>query len=354
LKNDIRIALAGIGNCASALVQGIEFYRKEKVRDGLVNAKIGKYTVNDLKFVAAFDIDERKVGRDLSEAIFAEPNNVRKIIQARQSNVQVHMAQPLDGISPIVRDKILLSKSKPVRISEILKEAEPDMLINLTPTGASKASTMFAQAALQAGCGYVNATPARIARDSILHKKFSQRKLTLVGDDIMDQIGSTIFHRNILAFLENRGLRIEDSYQLDIGGGTESQMALDKERYEIKRKIKTAAVAAAVPYSFPVVAGSSDFVDFMENRRTSYLNIQANYFAKTSLTLDMRMTYEDGPACAGTLIDVIRITRIAMDEKDSSLTDLASSYGFKAPPKRVDEQTLKQRITALTKGTKNI
>jgi myo-inositol-1-phosphate synthase len=259
------------------------------------------------------------------------------------------MAQPLDGISPVAGDKIIPSKSKASNIPKILHDAKADILINLTPTGASKAGEMFAQAALQAKCAYINGTPARIARDAKLRTKFARQNLHLIGDDVMDQIGSTILHRNMLSFLEERGLRIRDSYQLDIGGGTESQMALDKERYEIKRKIKTAAVAAVVPYSFPVVAGSSDFVDFMENRRTSYFNIQADYFAKTGFTLDMRMTLEDGPACAGTLIDIVRIAKIAIDEKDPNLVAVACAYGFKAPPKRIDEQILKQQIAALTK-----
>jgi myo-inositol-1-phosphate synthase len=352
MSKEIKVALAGVGNCSSSLVQGVEFYRKQKNASGLLHSQIGKFKPSDIRFVAAFDIDDRKVGHDLSEAIFAEPNNVRTIVQPRKLGVKVEMSQPLDGVSPIAGDKIKISKTKPANIRKILEDTEPDVLVNLIPTGASKASEMFAQAALQAECGFINGTPAKVASNKKWRSRYSSRKLPLVGDDIMDQIGSTVLHRNMLSFLGERGLRIRDSYQLDIGGGTESQMSLDKKRYEIKRKIKTAAVAAAVPYQVPIVAGSSDFVDFMENRRTSYFSIDADYFAGTGFTLDMRMTLEDGPACAGALVDVIRMIKVATDTGNLQLTDIVSAYGFKAPPKRLTEQTLKENIAALAKGSK--
>lgn len=350
MTREIRVALAGIGNCSSSLVQGIEYYRYKKNNEGVLNSQIGKFKIPDIKFVAAFDIDERKVGQDLSDAIFAEPNNVRKIAQPRKTGVRVQMSQPLDGVSPIAGDKIKIKRSKPANVQKLLRETKPDVLVNLIPTGASKATEMFAQAAWQAQCAFINGTPARVASNKKWHSKYASRKLPIIGDDVMDQIGSTVLHRNVLSFLVDRGLRIRESYQLDIGGGTESQMSLDKERYEIKRRIKTAAVEGAVPYQFPLVAGSSDFVDFMENWRTSYFSIEADYFAGTGFTLDMRMTLEDGPACAGVLTDVIRIAKIAIDTQNMQLADVASSYGFKAPPKRIPEQTLKQNIAALTKG----
>ncbi len=266
MPREIRVAIAGIGNCASSLVQGTEFYRTAQKRTGLMNEKVGPYKVSDIRFVAAFDIDERKVGKDLSEAVCAEPNNTRKIVQLRPIGVKVQMAQPLDGISPIAGDKIQPSNAKPSNITKALEDTKTDVVVNLTPTGASKASDMYAQAALQAGRAFINATPAKIASNKAWQAKYKKRGVLVVGDDIMDQIGSTILHKNLLSLLVNRGTQIGETYQLDIGGGTESQLALDKKRYEIKRGIKTAAVAAAVPYKFPIVAGSSDFVDFMENR----------------------------------------------------------------------------------------
>ena len=353
MPREIRVALAGVGNCASSLVQGIEYYRQGKKLLGLANARIGPYSVADIRIVAAFDIDKRKVGSDLSDAIFQEPNNTRKFTQPPTIGVRVQMAQPLDGISPIAGDKILLSDARPPNPTRVLEDSKAEILVNLTPTGATKASDMYAKAALNAKCSFVNATPARIASNKQWQSKYKRRKVALVGDDIMDQIGSTILHKDVLSLLVDRGLRIGETYQLDIGGGTESQLSLDKKRYEIKRNIKTSAVAAAVPYAFPIVAGSSDFVDFMENRRTSYFNIKGEYFGGTEFSLDMRMSLEDGPACAAVVADVVRMVKLATDNGENGTLLPVSAYGFKAPPKRVPDQTLKQELASSLKGSKH-
>ena len=354
MSREIRVAIAGVGNSASSLVQGIQYYKAEKTPVGLLNAKIGPYDVSDIKIVAAFDIDKRKVGRDLSDAIFQEPNNTRKFARLNDLGVDVNMAQPLDGVSPIAGEKIVVSDSKPSNPAKVLAEAQAELLVNLTPTGASKASEMYARAALQSKCGFINATPAKIASDKQWQSKYRRSKIPLAGDDIMDQIGSTILHRNLLALLVDRGLRIGETYQLDIGGGTESELSLDKKRYEIKRNIKTSAVAAAVPYQFPIVAGSSDFVDFMQNRRTSYFNIKGEYFGRTEFSIDMRMSLEDGPACAAVVSDIIRMTKFAWDKGETGPLITASAYGFKAPPQRLPDQTLKERLAAMMKGTTRI
>src|SRR5437763_13562797 len=194
---------------------------------------------------------------------------------------------------------------------------------------------MYAQAALQSKSAFINATPARIASNSAWQSKYQKRKIPLAGDDVMDQIGSTVLHRNVLELLVDRGLHISETYQLDIGGGTESELSLDKKRYEIKRKIKTSSVAAAVPYQFPIVAGSSDFVDFMENRRTSYFNIKGEYFGGTEFSLDMRLSLEYGPACGAAVPDVIRMVKLSWDQGETGVLNAVSAYGFKAPPTRL-------------------
>jgi myo-inositol-1-phosphate synthase len=346
----IRVAIAGIGNSASSLVQGIEFYKQGKKPVGLSYPKIGPYAISDIEVVAAFDVDKRKVGKDLSEAVFQEPNNTRKFVHVSDLGVEVQMAQPLDGISPIAGDKILLSDSKPANPANVLKDSKAEVMVNLTPTGATRASEMYAKSALQSKTAFVNATPARIASNSQWQSKYKKAKVPLAGDDIMDQIGSTILHKDILGLLVDRGLRIGETYQLDIGGGTESQLALDKKRYEIKRNIKTSSVASAVPYQFPIVAGSSDFVDFMENRRTSYFNIKGEYFGGTEFSLDMRLSLEDGPACAAVVTDVIRMVKLAKDRGESGPLITVSAYGFKAPPKRLTDQILKQDLVSTLKG----
>ena len=352
MTREIRVAIAGVGNCASSLVQGIEHYKKEKKQVGVTFPKVGPYSISDIRIVAAFDIDARKVGRDVSEAIFQEPNNARKFIQPSRLGVSVKMSQPLDGVSPAAAEKILVSEAKVSNPVEVLTDSKAEIVVNLTPTGASKAGEMYARAALQSRCAFINATPARIASGREWQSKYKKRKLPLAGDDVMDQIGSTILHRSVLSMLVDRGLRIGETYQLDIGGGTESQLSLDKKRYEIKRRIKTASVAAAVPYEFPIVAGSSDFVDFMENRRTSYFNVKGEYFGGTEFSLDMRMSLEDGPACAAVVSDVIRLVRLAWDKGQTGPLMAISAYGFKAPPKRLPDQILKEELTATVKGTK--
>ena len=353
MPHRIRAAIAGVGNCASSLVQGIEYYKKEKKPVGLSFPKIGPYLISDIEIVAAFDIDKRKVGKDLSHAIFQEPNNTRTFVKPSSLGVEVQMAQPLDGVSPIAGDKIVLSDAKPSNPVKVLEDSKAEVLVNTIPTGATRATEMYAKSALQAKTAFVNATPAKIASNSQWQSKFRTAKVQLAGDDIMDQIGSTIIHKNVLGLLVDRGLRINETYQLDIGGGTESQLALDKKRYEIKRSIKTASVAAAVPYQFPIVAGSSDFVDFMENRRTSYFNIKGEYFGGTEFSLDIRLNLEDGPACAGVITDVIRMVKLGKDRSESGPLMAASAYGFKSPPKRLDDQTLKQDLASMLKGTRH-
>lgn len=348
----IRAAIAGVGNCTSSLVQGIEYYKQQKKPVGLAYPRIGPYAISDIEIVAAFDIDKRKVGKDLSEAIFQEPNNTRKFIEPSKLDVEVQMAQPLDGISPVAGDKISLSDAKPSNPARVLADAKAEVLVNLTPTGAARATEMYARAALQSKTAFVNATPSRVASNGQWQAKYRKSKVQLAGDDIMDQIGSTILHKNVLGILVSRGLQIGETYQLDIGGGTESQLALDKKRYEIKRSIKTASVAAAVPYQFPIVAGSSDFVDFMENRRTSYFNIKGEYFGGTDFSLDMRLSLEDGPACAAVVADVLRLVKIARDRGEVGPLFTVSAYGFKAPPKPLADQILKEGLASMVKGSR--
>ncbi|HKI75893.1 MAG TPA: inositol-3-phosphate synthase, partial [Candidatus Bathyarchaeia archaeon] len=212
MAREIRAAIAGVGNSASSLIQGIAYYTQEKKPVGLANKKIGPYGVQDIQIVAAFDVDKRKVGRDLSEAIFQEPNNTRKFTQPSHLGVKVQMAQPLDGISPIAGEKILLSDAKPSNPAKTLTDAKAEVLVNLTPTGAARASEMYARAALQSKCAFINATPARIASNSQWQSKYRRAKVPLAGDDIMDQVGSTILHRNVLALLVDRGLHIGETY----------------------------------------------------------------------------------------------------------------------------------------------
>ena len=330
----IKVAVVGVGNCCSALVQGVHFYGELKPEKeiGLLNVDLGGWKAGDIKFVAAFDVDARKVGKDLSKAIFSDPNNTLKFSKVPELGVQVQKGELLDGVGESVKDMVLLDRTAVSSVRKVLKESGAKILVNFLPTGAMKASEWYAEQAIEAGCGYVNATPSGIASTKPWQRRFEEAKLPLAGDDLMDQIGSTVLHKTILKMLVERGILVDESYQLDIGGGTESLNALERRRAEIKRSIKKASVASVVPYDFPLVAGSSDYVDFMENSRTSYFWIKGRHFGHAPFTIDIRLNVIEGPAAAGVMIDVIRCAKIALDRKISGPLTSISAYAFKMPP----------------------
>jgi myo-inositol-1-phosphate synthase len=331
----VKVAVIGVGNCCSSLVQGTHYYSKpgSKEEIGLAHPDLGGYKISDIEFVAAFDVDQRKVGRDISEAIFAEPNNTVKFCDVPKLGVTVQRGELLDGVGEYVKDVIKVDPSKSVDVAQVLKENNAEILVNLLPAGALKASKWYAERALEAGCGFINATPARIASVKAWQVKFSKSRLPVAGDDVMDQIGSTILHKTIFKMLVDRAVTIDESYQLDIGGGTESLNALERDRGEIKRRIKKLSVSSVVPYMFPLVAGSSDYVDFMENTRTSYFWIKGRYFGGAPFTMDVKLNLIEGPAAGGVLLDAIRAMKIALDRGIYGPLISISAYAFKFPPK---------------------
>jgi myo-inositol-1-phosphate synthase len=328
----INLALVGVGNCSSALVQAVNYYgrSKKKLPTGLMTEKIGQYSVKDIRFVAALDVDSNKVGKDLSKAIFQSPNNTPKFSNVPETGVTVEKGSLLDGLGNYAKEKI-----QEADVKRLLEKKEVDILINLLPSGANKATRYYAREALSAKCSFINATPSRLASDKVWQKKYRKAKLQLVGDDIKDQIGSTVLHETILHTLSKRGVKIEESYQLDVGGGMESFSALEKDRYSSKKKSKLTAVGSAVPYEFPLVAGSSDYVEFMGNSRTSHFWIKGNYLGNSQFTLDMTLNFIEGPSCASVLMDVIRAVKLAKDKKILGGPKEICSYAFKMPPESI-------------------
>jgi myo-inositol-1-phosphate synthase len=333
----INLALIGVGNCSSALVQAVNYYGNTKKREskGLMTEKVGRYYVKDINFVAAIDVDSNKVGKDLSKAIFQSPNNTPKFSNVTETGVTVENGPLLDGLGKYAKEKIPISHTKTIDVKQLLRKKEVDILINLLPSGAIKATKYYAKEALTANCSFVNATPTRLASDKVWQKKYRKAKLQLVGDDIKDQIGSTVLHETILNTLSRRGVKIDESYQLDVGGGMESFSALEKDRYSSKRKSKLTAVGSAVPYEFPLVAGSSDYVEFMGNSRTSHFWIKGNYLGKSQFNIDITLNFIEGPSCASVLIDVIRGVKLAKDKKIVGGPKELCSYGFKMPPESI-------------------
>jgi len=340
----IKVALVGVGNCASAIVQGVHYYsdaEEEKDSLGLKNLFLGGYHPQDIEFVAAFDIDERKVGKDLSQAIFSQPNNTPKIADVPDLDVEVLMGPVLDGVGEYLKNVVRVSRSKEVDVTQRLKESKADMVINLLPSGAVKASRWYAERALGARCAFINATPTLIASDAAWDKRFTEAKLPVVGDDLVDQVGATILHKLLLRALADQGVRIAETYQLDVGGGTESLDTLERSR-EAKRAMKTKSVEASLPYKAAVVAGSTDYVDFLGNRRDSYFWMKGFYFAKTPMQLDLRLSTIDAPNAGSVMLDVMRGVKIALNRKICGSLISISAYAFKNPPQMLPLETAEQ------------
>ena len=332
--NGIKVALVGVGNCASALVQGVEFYKDAKAGTeniGLGYPDFAGYLVRDIQFVAAFDVADTKVGFDLSEAIFAKPNNVMAFAKVPKTGVEVMKGPALDGLDDMLRAIVTESKTKDADVVKVLKDSGAEILINLIPGSAEEATKFYANAALEAGCAYINGTPIPIASDLEWNKKFEEKGLPLVGDDIQDQLGSTVLHRSILQLLVSRGVRVDESYQLDIGGGAESIDSHYRGRLR-KRGVKSEAVGQDLPYDAPIVAGSSDWVSFMDNARDSYFYINGRQFGGAPIKIDIRMEVTDGPNAGPILMDAIRGTKLALKRGLSGSLEAISAYGFKMPP----------------------
>ncbi len=332
--NGIKVAIVGVGNCASALVQGVEFYKDAKTDGdivGLTHPDFAGYHVKDIQFVAAFDVADTKVGFDLAEAIYATPNNVMRFAEVPKTGVKVMKGQVLDGVDEMLKALVKVTPEKEADVAKVLKDSGAEILINLIPGSAEQATKFYAEAALEAGCAYINGTPIPIASDLEWSKKFEEKGLPLVGDDIQDQLGSTVFHRNILQLLVSRGVRVDKSYQLDVGGGAESLDSHYRGRMR-KRGVKSEAISQDLPYDAPLVAGSSDFVEFMDNARDSYFYINGRQFGGAPIKIDIRMEVTDGPNAGPILMDAIRGTKLALKRGLAGSLESISAYGFKMPP----------------------
>ena len=348
----IKVALVGIGNCASALVQGVQYYKdatNEEQAVGLKHLFLGGYCPKDIRFVSAFDIDIRKVGRDLSEAIFAPPNNTLKLASVPKSGIIIQKGPVLDGVGESLKSVVKISGDKEVNVTQSLKETETEIVLSMLPSGATKASECYAEHALNAGCAFVNVTPVPIASNHVWSDRFGNKGLPIAGDDLIDQVGATTLHKTLLKLLAENGVKICETYQLDVGGGTESLDTLDRTR-ETKRALKTKAVAAALPYKAEIVAGSTDFVDFLENRRDSYFWIKGVHFGKAPMRMDIRLCTVDAPNAGSVLFDVIRAVKIALERKVAGALESVSAYAFKNPPQTKPLATAEQWFQEFVEG----
>jgi len=353
---EIRVALAGVGNCASALIQGVEYYKdtKENVSvPGLMHVNFGGYHISDINLVAAFDVSKNKIGRDLAEAIFAEPNCCAKFADVPPLGVNVSSAPILDGVAEHMKEAFNVhsgSEIKPVSIAEILKETKADMLVNYLPVGSQNGTRFYAQAALDAGCAFVNCIPEFIASVPQWSKKFEDKGLPVAGDDIKSQLGATVLHRNLVKLCLDRGVMVDETYQLNLGGNTDFQNMTVEERLKTKRISKTEAVTSLVPYEVPTRIGPSDYVPFLGDKKICYILLKGRKFGDQPVTIKAKLEVEDSPNSAGVVIDVIRAVKTALNRKIAGPLISISSYAFKHPPTQVPDSVAKQWVEDYING----
>ena len=354
---EIRVAIAGVGNCASALVQGVHYYKDAKedaTVPGLMHVKFGDYHVKDIKFVAAFEINKLKIGKDLSEAIFTEPNCCPRFVDSMPKlGVKVLPAPILDGAGPHMKEPFKVyseSEIKPVDVPEVLRETRADILVNYMPVGSFKATRFYAQAALEAGCAFVNCIPEFIASDKEWAAKFEEAGLPVAGDDIKSQLGATILHRVIASLFVDRGVILDETYQLNIGGDTDFQNMTMEQRLKSKRISKTEAVTSMVPYKVPTRIGPSDFVPFLGNKKICYIYARGRNFGNQPVTVWAKLEVIDAANSAGVVIDVIRATKIALDRGIAGPLISISAYAFKHPPVQVEDSVAKIWVEEFIEG----
>ena len=345
---EIRVALVGVGNSASALIQGTQYYKDAKENTtvpGLMHVNFGGYHIRDIKFVAAFEVNKDKIGKDLSEAIFVKPNCAVKFADVPHLNVKVSSAPIMDGVAPHMREVFNVYDEKvegSADVVQVLKDAKAQVLVNYLPVGSRDATRFYAQCGMDAGCAFVNCMPEFIASTPEWAKKFEQAGLPVLGDDIKSQVGATILHRNLVRLCLDRGVIVDETYQLNLGGDTDFLNMTVEERLKTKRISKTEAVTSLVPYDLPTRIGPSDYVHFLNNKKICYITLKGRKFGDRPITINAKLEVEDSPNSGGVVIDLIRAAKIALDRKIAGSLLSMSSYAFKHPPIQVPDSQARQ------------
>ena len=345
---EIRVALVGVGNSASALIQGTQYYKDAKpdtTVPGLMHVNFGGYHINDIKFVAAFEVNKDKIGKDLSEAIFTKPNCAVKFADVPNLNVKVSSAPIMDGVAPHMREVFNVYEEKAegrTDVVQVLEDTKADVLVNYLPVGSREATRFYAQCAMDAGCAFVNCMPEFIGSNAEWAKKFEDAGLPVLGDDIKSQVGATILHRTLVRLCLDRGVIVDETYQLNLGGDTDFLNMTVEERLKTKRISKTEAVTSLVPYELPTRIGPSDYVHFLNNKKICYITLKGRKFGDRPITINAKLEVEDSPNSAGVVIDLIRAAKIALDRKIKGPLLSIASYAFKHPPVQVPDPVARQ------------
>ena len=352
----MRVAIVGVGNCASSLVQGVQYYQdadENATVPGLMHVRLGPYHVRDVKFVAAFDVDAKKVGFDLSEAIYASENNTIKIADVPPTNVTVQRGPTLDGIGKYYAETIEVSDTDPVDVVKVLKDNNVDVMVSYLPVGSEEADKFYAQCAIDAGVAFVNALPVFIASDPVWAKKFEDAGVPIVGDDIKSQVGATITHRVMAKLFEDRGVQLDRTMQLNVGGNMDFLNMLERSRLESKKISKTQAVTSNLQREFntkDVHIGPSDHVGWLDDRKWAYVRLEGRAFGDVPLNLEYKLEVWDSPNSAGVIIDAVRAAKIAKDRGIGGPVVAASAYLMKSPPKQLPDDIARTQLEDFIKG----
>ena len=355
-SSKVRVGIVGVGNCASSFVQGLSYYRDAKGNEpvpGLMNVELGGYHIGDIEIASAFDVNATKVGRDVSEAIFAEPNNTQRFAPVPMSGIAVNRGRTLDGLGKYLRDEIDESPEEEANVTEILRRSGTDVLVSYLPVGSQRATEWYAERALEAGCAFVNCIPVFIASNPEWRRRFEERGLPIVGDDIKSQVGATIVHRMLANLFRERGVRLDRTYQLNFGGNTDFQNMLERERLESKKISKTQAVSSQLDIPLPagdIHVGPSDHVPWLTDRKWAYIRMEGTAFGGVPLNVELKLEVWDSPNSAGIVIDAVRCAKLAMDRKIGGALTGPSSYFMKSPPQQFTDHEARERTLRFIGG----
>ena len=355
-KGDIRVAIVGVGNCANSLVQGVTYYKDAAIDQeipGLMHAVVGEYHINNVKFVAAFDVDVKKVGLDLADAIWASENNTIKFSDVAKTGVPVLRGVTLDGLGKYYKETIQESTVAPVEVVATLKAEEVDVLICYLPVGSEEAAKYYAQCAIDAGCAFVNALPVFIASDPVWARKFEDAGLPIVGDDIKSQVGATITHRIMAKLFQDRGVHLDRTYQLNVGGNMDFKNMLERDRLESKKISKTNSVTSQLEHDLGaknVHIGPSDYIPWLDDRKWAYVRLEGRAFGDVPLNLEYKLEVWDSPNSAGVIIDALRCAKIGLDRKIGGALLSPSSYFMKTPPVQYTDEQAHNKVEDFISG----
>jgi myo-inositol-1-phosphate synthase len=352
----VRVAIIGVGNCASSLVQGVEYYKNaspDEFVPGLMHVVLGGYHVGDIEFSAAIDIDKNKVGKDLSEAVFTKPNNTYKFSDVPKKNIRVARGMTHDGLGKYLSEIIEKAPGPTSDIVGILKETNTDVVVNYLPVGSEEATKWYVEQILDAGCGFCNGIPVFIARERYWQQRFEKKGLPVMGDDIKSQVGATIVHRVMTRLFRERGVRLERTSQLNVGGNTDFLNMLERSRLESKKISKTNAVTSQLDYDIGganVHIGPSDYVAWLSDRKWAYIRMEGRTFGDVPLNAEMKLEVWDSPNSAGVMIDAVRCMKLALERGLSGAIEAPSSYFFKSPPKQFTDDEARRMTEEFIRG----